>query len=825
MRWKTVLSLVKVILSGLGLALISFALTQSWDGLAPLGSTVVPSGSLWRHKPTDREILRSALAAALQDAKLAAVTLTIGDDDIPHIEAADDESLYFAQGFVTAFYRLWQMDFVTRVVSGRIAELVGPKALPIDRFFRRLDVVPTIRGSVDMMLGDPYTRGPLTAYTSGVQAWQKRVTIERLPLEYRLFGTKPELWTADRTASLLKFMTWQLSGYLDDILMTETKNRLAPELFNTLFPPYLESPGTILPNRATRVGGSSSPRPFQATAGKGQPVLSAEALRELHQALAPIAPAEGNGSNNWAMPGHRSNKGRPILANDTHLTYSLPAIWFSIQLTTPKMNVYGASIPGAPGVIVGFNETMGWAVTNGSDDVLDWYSFRFRDEKHQEYLFEESWRPVITREEDILVAGAPSEKVKIRETHIGPIVFDTTDAPGVMKIPQGLAMQWVGHLPSNELKSFLMLNRSTRAEDCFAALQNYTAASQNFLCADRNGRIVFKHAGLFPDRNGMDGRAIREASTAKDLWQGMLPADESPMASSVTDIIVTANQAPFASAESAKFGWFFAPPYRALQIRENLEAKKTWEPEDVVGLQFDTKSWIQRAFVKIVLREAEQPTLAGELKNNTKCEFAGDDFLRRLREWDGSFPADSRLGPVVDRWINTLEKQTWTRVIGPYDQVLWPGHWRFYQLMEAEPTSPLWNDALAGSEPRTLNHQLAVSLTKACEELHAEHGRGVLWGHVQPTTIDHVAHLPGLGKVFESIGGKGSSTFANKGNHGPTWNMVVSFEDWPRAWATIPGGQSGDPASLHYDNLIEDWSKGKLPEVRFLRRTNQGTKQ
>ncbi|CAN5522017.1 penicillin acylase family protein [soil metagenome] len=803
----------------LSLALISAGLGRSFDGLSPIGDLIAPSRGFWRHRPTAAGDLAKRLEIAVREAGLKPVDLQMGDDEVPHLKSESEDALYFAQGFVTAYYRLWQMDLLSRLTAGRVSELLGPRALPVDRFFRRMRLPAAGQVSADMMMADVVTRLPLMAYTRGVNARLAQMDLASVPIEYRMFGILPEPWTEDRAAHLQKFMTWELTGYLYDFRMTASKAKLSQNIFELLFPLDSDVPGTILnaPMKPPPLG------KLPAKVGNQPPVRERDDTDPLMLAKAnwsevpdEVAPDPSNGSNNWAVPARMMANHRALLSNDLHLGYSLPALWFSIQLTTPTMNVYGASLPGAPGVMVGFTESAGWAVTNGSDDVLDWYSLRFRDEKRQEYLFEDSWRPVVTREETIKVAGAPSEVVKTRETHVGPIVFDEGDAVASVEIPSGLAAQWIGYTPSNSLKNFLLLNHAETVQDCMNALKGYVAPSQNFICADRSGKLAYKHAGVFPDRKQRDGRFVYEAARDADLWQGTLSPEENPVFETTTEPIVTANQAPF-NGPQHRFGWFFAAPYRALQIRSQLESKKQWKPEEMISLQADTTSWLGVAFKKILLREAAlNPKLAQDIDQPACGADASAGTIRKnLEDWKGDYSTENRFAPVVDRWMKSLEEATWTRIIGSSAQNFWPLSWRFYQLIENEPQSPIWDDP-ATRVTENLGVRLDEALILACDKLKESFGAQVLpaWSDYQVTTLNHLARVPGFGKTIQT-GGVAESIFANKGAHGPTWKMIVSFEDKPKAWTMIPGGQSGDPSSPKYESRIEAWSRGEMQPVQF----------
>lgn len=782
-------------------------LARSFDGMSPIGDILAPSSGVWRHHPTNRDDLVQRMRQAVREAGLPEVEIDIDDAEVPHLKSESETALYFAQGFVTSYYRLWQMDFMSRITAGKVSEILGAGALPIDRFFRRMQIPATARASATLMMSDPQTSAPLSAYTRGVNARIAQLDMTSMPIEYRLFGIRPAVWSEDRAAYLLKFMTWELTGYLYDFQMTASKAKLSHEIFEILFPLGAKVPGTIIKDRfnASKDDSKASRPSF---AGRK---FTSQVWTDVPDDVRPEA---ANGSNNWAVPARLMANGRTLLANDLHLGYTLPTLWFSIQLTSPTMNVYGASLPGAPGVIVGFTESMGWAVTNGSDDVLDWYSLRFRDSKHQEYYFENTWRPVVIRDEQIDVAGAPPETVRTRETHVGPIVFDEGDAPGVVNITSGLAVQWIGHTPSNELRTFLQLNRAATARDCLSALQGYVAPSQNFVCADRNGKLIYKHAGVFPDRKNRDGRFVFEASSDTDLWQGTLPSEESPILETTSELIVTANQAPFNGDAQYKYGWFFAAPYRALQIRSLIEAKKQWQPEQMVEVQSDMGSWLGKNFKRILIRESASPVLKEAFEKEICGNSGAPKLGEALQEWNGEYGAEDKTAPFVHEWLKQLKELTWNRLLGSETQVHWPSSWRTFELMEHEPGSKIW-DAEDTPEVENLAKRLAQSLTIACAELKKQTGRfDPVWSSYQPTLIRHAGRIPGLGRTVRT-GGAGESVFANKGKHGPTWKMVVTFEDKPRAWTMTPGGQSGDPSSVKYDDQLGAWALGGMRPVKF----------
>lgn len=818
---RKAMMVLKGLISLLVLAALCVGLGKSFADLGPLGQLLAPSTGVWRHQPASSDDLLKNFSAAMETAGMKNVQLTIDSDGVPHLVSDNEAALFFAQGYITAYYRMWQMDFMSRITAGRVAELLGEKALPIDRFFRRLKVPAAAEASADLMLNDLATRNTLIAYSNGVNTRLQQIDITNLPFEYRLFGTFPEPWEPKRAAFLLKFMTWELTGYMYDFRLSSAKTKLSSDLFDMLFPINHKVPGTVMGDRespTTRV--SRVENPGVPSYAQRDFAFSDRKIPDL------VRPDPTNGSNNWAVAAKHMSNGRPALSNDLHLSYTLPALWFPIQLTGPGFNVYGASLPGAPGVIVGFNENMGWAVTNGTNDVLDWYSLRFRDETRREYLFEDSWRPVILAEEKILLPDGQHEIVQTRETHIGPILFEEGEAKAVAQTPSGLALQWTGLIPSNELKSFLALNRAKKASDCLDALKGYVAPAQNFVCADQKGTVTYKLAGLFPDRRSRDGRLVSEASKSADVWQGFLPPEENPAIENARDFVITANQAPFNGARQSDYGWFFATPYRSLRIQQLIELKRKsnrtkgkLSPEDLIEIQADTGSLLSLGFKELVFKESVNLPLSSSLKD-FKCRPV-ENLEVELKNWNGIHDPKSVIATLMAEWITRFEQELWQSRLGPSFESYWPNRWRLLEISQNPAQwAKLWTES-----PKTVADVLARSLSSACLALLESHTSVPDWSKYQETYAQHSGRIPGLGRRNLQTGGSAESVFANKGGHGPTWKMVVTFENTPRAWFMIPGGQSGDPGSPEYDRHLGEWGQGKMRQAQFhMRKETSGKK-
>ncbi len=770
--------------------------------LPPLGPLLSPYQGIWIRPPS--AIHKSARKQDLDIPGLKApVTIQIDQDRVTHIFAANDDDLYLAQGWVVASERLWQMEFITRAASGRLSEILGKNALPIDRFFLRVGLPEAAKESSRLMMEDPVTSSALKSYVQGVNAFIATLRPATLPFEYKVLGQRPEAWTTQKAALLLKFMAYNLSGHSLDLPLTRSRLKLSQGDFEELFPLNLKVPEPIVPKGTkwsftTRAPETKPEKEFRPDLRKLDPIPS---------------PHPSNGSNNWAVTGKKSTTGLPILSNDIHLGLSLPALWYELQLVSPTQNVYGVTLPGAPGVILGFNQSLAWGVTNGGTDVLDWYELRFRDERKSEYLFDGDWRPVLSQEHFIHIKGELKPEVLItRNTHLGPIVYDESEVPLNALIPRGLAMRWGALDPSNELKNFLMLNRARTTKACREAIETFEAPDQNFLCADNTGDVGLWHMGKYPVRWPGQGRMIGDGSSSAYEWKGWLPREEVPFyRNPERGFLSSANQAPTDENYPHYLGWPFETPFRGMRINEVLKSKPKFSPEEIVRMQADKVSLPAKTVLPTLLK-----ALSGD---GTPSTDQARQVVEALAKWNYEFDENSPAATIFYVWYGTLVEEIWSAHLPISKDYMLPPANRTLEMITHEPEAR-WFDRPKTPQKETLRDLARVSFVKALRKLERETGDDDVedwgWTKYRPTTFEHIAKIPGLGETDFAAGGYEYSIFANHGNHGPVWKMVVALGKKPRAWGVYPGGQSGDPSSPSYDTFLQAWRTGEMKELQFL---------
>ncbi|MFQ5629976.1 MAG: penicillin acylase family protein, partial [bacterium] len=398
--------------------------------LPPLGKFLSPFTGFWQNGTQGDETVDTLEFPELRDK----VTVVWDDRRVPHIFAQNAYDLYFAQGYITARNRLWQMEFQTHAAAGRLSEIVGERALPLDKFRRRIGMVYVAENSLKMMRSDEVGIETVLAYTAGVNAHIRELNGSNKPLEYKILNYTPEEWTPLKCALLLKYMSWDLTGRNSERAMTRTREALGDDFMKTLYPDYPPFQDPIVPSETKW---DFTPKTIQQPSSVFTP--SASAQIDLPQ------PHRWNGSNNWAVSGAKTASGNAILSSDPHLLLRLPSVWYEMQLSMPGLNVYGVTLPGSPAVTIGFNNAIAWGMTNAGSDVLDWYEIKFKDNSYDEYWHDGQWKSTVGRIEKIKVRGGEAVIDTVYYTHHGPVVdLQNKATVNSMTVP-GAAMRWVAH--------------------------------------------------------------------------------------------------------------------------------------------------------------------------------------------------------------------------------------------------------------------------------------------------------------------------------------------------------------------------------------------
>ncbi len=788
-----------ILLLGITTGLV-YSLNSPFGKIPPLGKFLDPAGGFWNNAQTEQSSFPSELSfPGIKDE----VVVQIDNRLVPHIFANNEHDLSYAQGYVTAIYRLWQLDLQTRAAAGRVAEIVGPAAIEADRYHRRIGMTWAAEKSEQLIRQDETSWELATAYTNGVNDYISTLTYRDLPVEYKLLNYWPEAYSPYRAILLQKYMANMLTGHVKDIEHTNVLKVIGEEMFNSLWPEYPKSqspivPGNFLKNEDIKAGTSVS-----------QPGSSANEFISYNDEFLPY---ENSGSNNWAVAGSKTKDGSPILCNDPHLGLNIPAIWYETQLTLPDNNVYGVTIPGAPGIVLGFNEHVAWGVTNAGRDVKDFFSIEFQDNKRNAYKYAGEWRETSSRIEEIKIAGQESFFDTVIYTHWGPVTYDRNfNKDGSVT---NLALKWQAHEPSNDMMAFYHLNRARDYNDYLTALEYYECPGQNFVFISKEGDIAIKQQGKFPARTKTTGRFIQDGSSTDSEWPAFIPNSENPfLLNPERGFVSSANQHPTDSSYPYKYhaGAYFEH-YRNRRINDELERMTDITVEDMKRLQTDNFNLTAAEALPIMLQNLRELELSEMEK----------DWVRTLLDWN-RFNDPGLQAPIYfEIWWKTLKPLIWDELDRDDGNFSYPNDFETIRVISDQPNHALI-DYGETTERDSINDLLHKSLTAALK-IYAkwtEEGKESTWANYKGTRLQHLSQLPAFSFHNIPIGGNRHIVNACSKSAGPSWRMIVKHGEKLDAWGVYPGGQSGNPGSPFYNQMTAKWAAGEYYNLLFLRNVDE----
>ncbi len=724
---------------------------------------------------------------------------------VPHIFAQNAHDLFFAQGYVTARDRLWQMEVQAMSAAGRLSEILGPGLIEHDRFQRRLGIPQAVERSLELSKKDDESWLAMQAYADGVNAWINNLDPEDYPLEYKLLDYAPSHWAPANTALMLKNMQWTLSGGGDDLPLTNTMARLGREFVGRFFPLRVPEVPTIIPaGTAWDTAAPPAPAPMPRIV---PPTLLPMPVDTLPHAVPPKRPDPGNGSNNFVVAGSRTAGGHPILANDPHLDLGLPSLWYEVQLSAPGMGVYGVSLPGAPAVIIGFNRKIAWGVTNGNDDVLDWYRVTFKDATMAEYMYGGQWRPTHSEVEAIKVRGGKTVLDTVIYTHQGPVALKDQEKPATRNSPAMHALRWLALDASDELLAFLRIMKAGNYAEFSAGLEPFHCPSQNFAFAAADGDIALFHHGLFPRKWKGQGRFTMDGSEPGNDWSGWLPRRDEPVSRNpARGWLFSANQDPVDSTYPFYLGAQWLNGARPRRLAHLLADADSLTPDGAFAILQDEYDLHASDVLPALLPRIAGLTLSSE-----------DSAARKeLAAWDFRHVPDGRAPALFDKWWSLLYRTIWADEFGGDSlHYQWPSKDRTRKMILEEPEAE-WFEDISTLSHESLPILVARTFREACAALKRRPGGAPTWSAYRPVDVRHLAHIDAFGDLGVAAGGCGDCVNAMKGTHGPSWRMVVEMAGEPRGYGIYPGGQSGNPGSPHYDEFISDWAAGRHYDLDYL---------
>ena len=705
---------------------------------------------------------------------------------VPHIFTKHDSDLYFLQGYVLAKDRLWQMEMQSRSGMGELSEIAGPVALENDRLMRRLGIYDAAQTLLKQFEEDG-TISVVHRYTQGVNAYIESLSDKDLPIEYKLMGFKPRKYEPIHTAILLKIMAMRLTAMEADIENTNFANTFGKALFDELYPNFYKYQQPIC-SEIQKMNTSSDLNKNEVQFITKN-CFSKRVLEHFDRSL---------GSNNWAVSASKSASGNAMLANDPHLKIHLPAIWYEMHLVSDEQNVYGATMPGAPGIVIGFNNNIAWGVTNAGRDVRNWYDVQFKKGSKSEIVVDSGFENVTLKTHIIQVKGAPQFIDSQYITSFGRVIYD--DKFSKETYPKFLALDWTNYLPSNELKTFLKLNKAKNKTDYYEALKTFYCPGQNFVYADLEGNVAIKQQGLFPKTAVDYDKFVLDGTKKQNKVTEYIPIDENPTEfNPKRGFVTSANQHP----TDASYPYYYSSgdfeAYRNRRIFEVLSSKEKLSIEDMKKLQGDNFNKMAQEFLPLFLKN---------IKPLSSFSAKDQNYLMQLQRWNFYNEAESNAATLFELWIKSYEKLVWDELEDSTKLFDFPKTIVLYELTLNNPNHAFF-DLKTTQEKESAKEMIQLALEKALSQFKNEP-----WWEFKATEIPHLAMIPAFGHYNIKTGGNKHIVNAIWKDWAPSWRMIVEMKPQrPEAYICYPGGQSGNPASFFYDQQIPDWQNTRYRKV------------
>lgn len=762
---------------------------------------------------------------------------------VAQVYADDSSDLFFAQGYVQAQDRFWQMDVRRHITAGRLSELVGEGALEADLAVRTIGWREVAEREIDLLSSD--SRSYLESYADGVNAWLEDRGTTELGVEYSVLALggsdyQPEAWTPADSVSWLKAMAWDLRGDMDDeIARTRLAAQRTSAQVDVLYPrfPYDVNEPILPAEDGAGAAGRPAPGPaYDVEQGHLDALELAGAALEAVPEL--VGSGDAVGSNSWVVSGEHTDTGMPMLANDPHLAVSQPGVWTQVGLHCRTLSdscpfdVSGFGFAGLPGVVIGHNQDIAWGMTNLDPDVSDLFLEQVEGDT---YLYGRRRLPVSERQETIRVRGGPDRRITVRSTRHGPILSDVSAEllnvganaqvePGAPERDgaYAVALSWTALTPRPTADAIFELNRATGWEDFREAARSFAVPSQNLVYADREGNIGYQAPGDVPIRRaGRDGRYPAAGWDPRQDWTGnLVPFEQLPSRLNPEEgFVVAANQAVTEPGYPFLLSAEFDQGYRSQRIRtlltEQIAAGSPLDLDDMASIQADT-------------RNAAAPMLTPYLLRLLLPSEYYADGQRLLADWDLDQPADSPAAAYFNAvWSQLLE----LTFHDDLPEELWPdGGARWVAVVEnllRQPQSSWWDDADTAGVIEDRDDVLTGAMREARDELTRTMSvspRQWAWGELHQLELEHetvgqsevglVRALLNRGPF--AVGGGGTSVDATAWDaaegytvtSAPSMRMLVDLADLDRSrWVNL-GGQSGHPASPHYRDQVETWVAG-----------------
>jgi len=743
---------------------------------------------------------------------------------VPYIIADNDEDVAFALGYIHAQERLFIMDLVRRAGEGRLAEILGEKALPFDKMFRTVGIKRTILENYAKY--DPEVIKILQAYSNGVNEYIEQ-NKGNYPIEFDVLGYQPEKWKPLHSLIVIRMMGWELNlSWWVDFTYAELIEKFGKEKALEILPDITQDD---LQKISTSKDISLLVKDFIQTNLSFRSLIGWRGTQV--------------GSNNWVVNSVKSTSGKPIIANDPHLAFSAPGKWYAVVIRSKNWNAAGVTLPGVPGIVIGKNENISWALTNLMNDDADYY-YEKLDSSRRNYLLDGKWQPIRTIKDTIKIKNQKDYVFEIRQTHRGPLISEIHPFTFVYnkagKTYSAISMKWLGNQFSDEMLAFLKINKSKNFNEFRDAVSYFALPGQNFLYADNQGNIGYVMGAKIPLRPQTASSIISDGRFSANDWKGFVPQEE-------MKVVYNPDNNFFATANNNLFPDFkyhisnlWEPTSRIDRINFLLTQKTKHSKDDFKIYQMDQTSEYAKQIVPLILNAF----------SNTKVKDQNLlESLELLEKWDFDMNAYNQVTTIYQVFLKFLLRNIYLDEMQDdlFNKFLFIANVPYRSLIKILNSESVWFDDITTTKIEDKNFIIRKSLSDALTYLEKKSGKDLSnwqWGRFHKVTFKHpfngafslIDKFVNIGP-FE-IGGDGTTIFnteypfaesieefsAFKHEEfenvlGPSMRFIYDFAKPDEINLILPTGQSGNVFSEHYSDMSERWLTGKYLKIHTDERT------
>lgn len=738
---------------------------------------------------------------------------------IPYIFSNNDEDAAFALGFVHAQERMFIMDLIRRAGEGRLSEIFGEKTLPFDRMFRTIGIGRTIKHNI--RLYDPEVMKILQGYANGVNLYLKNYE-GKLPVEFDVLGYEPENWKPEHSLIVIRMMGWELNlSWWIDMTYSELFDKFGKEKMLEILPDISDK--IELPKKNGITSLNNFPDEFLKTNLAFREFMGWRGTQV--------------GSNNWVINGNKSKSGKPIIANDPHLAFSAPGKWYVAVIKSPNWNAAGVTLPGVPGVVIGKNENISWALTNLMNDDADFY-YEKLDTSRTKYFVDGNWKNLEIIKDTIKIKNQKEVVIEIKNTHRGPIISSIHPSNFIYNSDEknypDISVRWLGNEFSDEMHAFLSMNKAKNFNEFKEAISYFSLPGQNFVYADNDGNIGYVMGGNIPLRSLSSSTIISDGTNSKNDWMGILGKSEMAyIYNPPENFIATANNKV---VDDFKYhiSNLWEPSARIERIRELLNSKTKHDVNDYFNYQLDFVSNYAKQVVPYILNAFSDVKITD--KNLIEA-------LELFTEWDGTMDPDLQIPSIYESFFKHLLKNVYYDEMGEdlFNKFCFIANVPLRSVLKALDSNSSWFNNIKTSKLENRDEIIRRSLADALSELEGNYGKDIInwqWGNIHKVTFKHP--FSGTVSLIDKfinigpfrIGGNGTTIFNTQHSFaksleeypafrheeyenilGPSMRYIYDFSQPDKFFITLTTGQSGNFFSDHYSDMSYSWLNGKYFQI------------